>query len=104
MATYDIRPGSDGHDMQQNWEVEGPRQVTSHTTKQAALNEAERRASKGDTKIIRGTNGVIQDRRKHRGAESSSSEETEPFGINHPTTNMDYGEGTIKEQMPFFEE
>jgi len=102
MTTVTVLPRDDGADFQNSWMVHSGSQMKSnHTTKQAAKNAAREYASDGDTLEIRRTDGSIQKRSTVQKA--SSSEETEPFGINHPTTNMDYGEGTIKEQMPFLE-
>jgi len=71
-----VQPASDGHDMQSNWEVVGRGKTTSHTNKQAAKNEADRRAHEGDTKVYKGTNGQILKTVTHRGGNSESEKAT----------------------------
>jgi len=86
-----VRPADDGHDMDQNWEVTGRGKTTSHTRKQAAVNEANRRAHVGDEKEIRGTNGQILRTSTHQGSRDDDRDERMGFrGV--PSSPRKYGE------------
>jgi len=94
MVTYTVQPAADGYDMQGNWETLGPAKRTGHTRKQAALNEARRRASTGDTLIIKRTDGSIQDKRTIQSKTNSGPSETEE----EATQPMPWGERWAREK------
>jgi len=99
---YSVRPRTDGQDFQGSWMVhKGNKMKTNHTTKEAAINEAYRRANKGDTLRIHRQDGTIQDTRTVRGG-SDGQEETQSAGI--PGLGGGYGKGTFEEGVSnFFE-
>lgn len=82
-----LEPAPDGHDLAQNWQVRGQK-TTAHTSKQAARRELNSRATEGDTKVIKGTDGEILQTVTHRGGQSST-EQNPPAFVPHGARTVD---------------
>jgi len=92
MAQYHVLPRKDGVAFQKSWKVErNESKLTDHTTKSAAKNKADREANIGDTVVIHGMNGQIQDsytKSKDRGKQTSKRPKGQKYGL-----------GTVDEAM-----
>jgi len=96
MDTYRVLPRDDGQDFQGSWMVhKNGEMVDSHTTKQAAENEARRQANVGDTIRLHYQNGQFQESYTYQGGQER--DETESSGMGIPGLEQsDYGQGTFE--------